>query len=82
MNPNRRIKGFECPKCHVRLKVPAEFIGRRGECKFSGFDALEQIERRTPGILALGLMMPGMDGLEVLKHMRIQGIHASVFGLQ
>jgi two-component system chemotaxis response regulator CheB len=36
----------------------------------SGADALRQIPRLAPDILTLDLEMPGMDGLETLRHLR------------
>ena len=36
----------------------------------NGLDALEQIDRETPDLVVLDLMMPKMDGLELLRRLR------------
>ncbi len=35
-----------------------------------GAEALEQLEKATPALVVLDLMMPGIDGFEVLERMR------------
>ena len=36
----------------------------------TGEDALEEIEHRMPDLVVLDLMLPGMDGIDVLRHIR------------
>ena len=36
----------------------------------SGFEALEKIKDETPNLVILDVMMPGMDGFEVLARLR------------
>jgi CheY-like chemotaxis protein len=36
----------------------------------SGFEALEQIKDKTPDLIILDVVMPGMDGYEVLDRLR------------
>ena len=38
----------------------------------SGYEALEMIEKEKPGIMIADLMMPGMDGIELMKKAREQ----------
>lgn len=45
-------------------------LGHRGECAFSGEDALAFLESHEVDLMILDMMMPGMDGLEVLRHVR------------
>ncbi|MCJ2188860.1 response regulator [Novosphingobium beihaiensis] len=36
----------------------------------SGYEALETVGRLKPDLVLLDMMMPGMDGLETLRHLR------------
>ena len=44
--------------------------GYQVSCAVDGFDALEQIAAQTFDLVLLDIMMPGMNGLEVLEHVR------------
>ena len=46
------------------------FQGTRAVCMTSGELALAYLRKHTPKLVILDLMMPGMDGLEVLRHIR------------
>jgi len=41
-----------------------------GEVALSGSEALAKIEAEVPDVMVLDLRMPGMDGMEVLRHVR------------
>ena len=41
-----------------------------GQTATSGEQALEFIQREEPDVMVLDLKMPGMDGMEVLRHVR------------
>ena len=43
-----------------------------------GFEALEKISRRTPDLLILDIMMPGMDGFEVCRRLRADHAYADL----
>lgn len=43
-----------------------------------GFDALEQIAARTPDLVILDIMMPGMDGFEVCRRLRADHAYADL----
>lgn len=50
-----------------------DFLGRRGHqvsSAFNGKEALEKIKALRPHIVLLDILMPGMNGLEVLKEAR------------
>jgi len=43
-----------------------------------GFEALEKIAQRTPDLLVLDIMMPGMDGFEVCRRLRADHAYADL----
>lgn len=43
-----------------------------------GFDALSQIAARTPDLVILDIMMPGMDGFEVCRRLRADHAYADL----
>jgi CheY-like chemotaxis protein len=45
-------------------------FGHRGMYVTSGEAALEFVERQLPDLMLLDVMMPGIDGLEVLRNLR------------
>ena len=51
----------------LRTTLSPEFAVVQAE---RGADALEIVERQRPDIVVLDIIMPGMDGLEVLKRIR------------
>lgn len=51
----------------------AEYLGHEGyqvETAYSGEAALAALQRSTPDLLVLDIMMPGMSGLELLQQLR------------
>jgi DNA-binding response OmpR family regulator len=53
------------------LRETLESLGYRVRCAYSGEDALELIDTQRPDLVILDVMLPHMDGLEVLT--RIKG---------
>jgi DNA-binding response OmpR family regulator len=55
------------------LKMTAFLLREEGYTVFTadnGHDALRMIDEKTPDLLILDVMMPGMDGWEVTRHLR------------
>jgi len=44
--------------------------GHKGYCVTSGEDALQFVKNKMPDLIILDVMMPGMDGLEVLRRLQ------------
>lgn len=47
-------------------------------CSFDGEDALKQATAHLPDLIVLDVMMPGMNGFEVLEHLRKQESTANI----
>lgn len=54
------------------VKFNLEKAGYLVECVDDGLKALQKINESTPDLLVLDLMLPGMDGLDVCRHLRQQ----------
>ena len=52
------------------LQMLLRHLGHHGECVSSGEDALAYLRNRLPDLMILDVMMPGMDGIEVLRRVR------------
>ena len=57
-------------------EVVTRYLQREGytvECALDGEEALRRVEHRPPDLVVLDVMLPGMDGLEVLRRLRQLG---------
>jgi CheY-like chemotaxis protein len=55
----------------LRLFMSSISLNLELEAVTSGFDALKSIEDRAPSLVILDVMMPGMDGIEVIRRMNL-----------
>lgn len=63
------------------LKVSLKFQGFAVETASTGAEALDRARAAHPDALILDVMMPGMDGLGLLRRLRADGIDAPVLFL-
>ena len=52
------------------IRFNLESAGYRVECAASGEDALKAFAQGEPDLIVLDVMLPGLDGFEVLGHVR------------
>ena len=60
------------------LRTSLEVEGYRVECVTDGAAGLDVLELRDPDLLVLDLMLPSMNGFEVLRRYRARGGSAAV----
>lgn len=71
MPRKRKILVVDDQKHIVRLvQVTLERAGYEVVCAYDGVEALEQVAKERPDMVVLDVMMPRMDGFEVLQRMQ------------
>jgi DNA-binding response OmpR family regulator len=60
------------------LRETLESLGYRVRCAYSGEDALDMIEGQRPDLVILDVMLPHMDGLEVLSRIKASSRTCSI----
>lgn len=57
--------------CRV-MTMLVKHLGHEGHSVFSGMEAIQHLATQPADLVILDIMMPGMDGLEVLRRLRAQ----------
>ena len=71
MPRKRKILVVDDQKHIVRLiQVTLERAGYEVVCAYDGLEALEQVAKERPEMVVLDVMMPRMDGFEVLQRLQ------------
>src|SRR5919199_1848572 len=74
MKPGTRILIVEDDRSIARLaQLELEHRGLRVKCAYDGPSGLEAVAEFEPSAIILDIMLPGMDGVGVLKKLRQQG---------
>jgi CheY-like chemotaxis protein len=60
------------------LKVALRAIGIEARAAYNSQQAFEQIQEELPELLILDLMLPGMNGYEMFKHLRADPLTMSL----
>ena len=49
-------------------------VGYHCECAYDGLSAIDMIEKKYPDLILLDIMLPGLDGYELLASLKPQGV--------
>src|SRR5215211_3628351 len=82
MKPGTRILVVEDdPSVAELVQLELEHRGLRVRCSYDGLSGLEAVAKFDPAAVILDIMLPGMDGVGVLKKLRQQGNRVPVIML-
>ena len=71
--------GEDEPDNQVILQTVVEsLVGVRAEVAGDGLAVLASVERERPRMILLDLMMPGLDGLQVTRHLKGDPVTAGI----
>src|SRR6266480_1191988 len=62
----------------IMQTVVESLVGARAEVAGDGLAVLASVERERPRMILLDLMMPGLDGLQVTRHLKGDPATASI----
>jgi len=69
------------PNIRELLSVSLTFVGFAVTTAATGREALEKVRTDRPDLVVLDIMLPGMDGFEVVRHLRATGADVPVLFL-
>ena len=82
MRPGTRILLVEDDRSIASFVEPElEHLGFRVRCAYDGPSGLEEAQRFEPELIVLDIMLPGLDGVGVLKRLRQEGNRVPVIML-
>src|ERR687897_1005286 len=82
MRPGTRILLVEDDRAIAGFVEPElEHLGFLVRCAYDGLTGLEEAERFGPALIVLDIMLPGLDGVGVLKRLRAAGNEVPVIML-
>src|SRR5919199_5997230 len=82
MKPGTRVLIVEDDHYIARLlRLQLEHRNLRGRCEFDGPSGLKAAAEFDPEVIILDIMLPGMDGVGLLKELRRRGKQAPVIML-
>src|ERR687883_1940519 len=82
MRPGTRILLVEDDRSIASFVEPElEHIGFQVRCAYDGPSGLEEAKRFRPELIVLDIMLPGLDGVGVLKRLRQEGSRVPVIML-
>ena len=71
--------GEDEPDNQIILQTVVEsLVGVRAEVAGDGLAVLASVQRERPRMILLDLMMPGLDGLQVTRHLKGDPVTASI----
>ena len=82
MRPGTRILIVEDDHSIARVvRLQLEHHGFAVLCRHDGISGLEAVSKLRPDVIVLDIMLPGMDGVGVLRHLRAEGSRVPVIML-
>ena|SRR5215213_10735119 len=82
MKPGTRVLIVEDDHSIARVvQLQLEHSGFSVHCCHDGISSLEEVPKFRPGVIVLDIMLPGLDGVGVLKRLRSTGIKVPIIML-
>jgi two-component system response regulator MprA/two-component system response regulator TrcR len=82
MRPGTRVLIVEDDRSIARLvQAHLEHLGFTVLCRYDGISGLEAVADFRPEIVVLDIMLPGLDGVGILKRLRSEGNRVPVIML-